>query len=70
MDTRGGPEGDDERLVTKGDLQKSEESLRREVKLWVGIALLGGQVVAALVSSFIMGAVDPATVVQAMRFPF
>lgn len=53
MGSRCPSDDDSNRPLTKADLDDAKSDLRREIKLWVGIALAGGQVVAALVAGFV-----------------
>lgn len=56
---------DDVALVTKGDLKDAKEDLRREIKLWTGIGLVGGQALASLVASLVTGK-NPADQIQSL----
>jgi hypothetical protein len=52
----------DNTRVTNRQLDEKLENLRREVKLWVALALVGGQTVAGVATALItrMGPVDQA----------
>lgn len=52
---------DELRIATKGDLNTLKDDVRREMKLWVGLGVAGGNVAAAfVVSAFKQGAAHSA----------
>lgn len=44
---------DDQLPASKGDVRTAKDDIRREMRLTVGLCLLGGQTVAALVGSYL-----------------
>ena len=56
---------DDLRQPTRGDLVQVKDDLRREMKLWLGLGIAGGNVAAAFVTAYLKDPHAPASVVQA-----
>ena len=65
------PEQDDkQRLPTKGDLDGVKDDLRREMKLWLGLGIAGGNVAAAFVTAYLKDPQTPHSALNAITSLF